>query len=168
MMRRLFASLLLCGMLSFLPALPAGAHSLSLVAAVSLSEAELTVRVMDAYRSPSEGARVVVVTTAEGDRPGSPIRLIETAPGTYTGQLRLTEGATHEVVIDVTLYDELYRAFTQVHGGESFGERLIGMMAIEEQRFPWGWVLYGMAAIVLATATAVALLKRRVTGEEDE
>lgn len=167
-MRRFLALLVLFGMLWSIPSLPAEAHGLSLIAAVSLAEAELTVRVMDAYRSPSEGALVVVVTTQDGDRPSSPIRLAETAPGTYTGQLRLTEGAPHEVVIDVTLYDELYRVFTQVRGGESFGERLVGLMAIEEQRFPWGWALYGMAAIILATATAVALLKRREAGEKEE
>lgn len=167
-MQRFLALLVLFGMLWFIPSLPAGAHSLSLVAAVSIAETELTVRVMDAYRSPSEGALVVATATADGDRPSSPIRLTETSVGNYTGELSLTDGQVYEVLIDVTLYDEVHQAVTRVRGGESLEERLISMTAIEEQTFPWGWVLFGSAAIVLATATTVALLKSRGTDEEEE
>jgi hypothetical protein len=144
-----------------------GAHNLSATAAFSLTGDELTVRVMDVYGAAVEGAKATVAASAPGKK-GQPAPLTEIQPGTYRGTISAPGTAEYDLLVEITVFEELFRGGIRVAAGESLAETLVPMVPIDPplKHSFWGPVLYGAAALVLLVATVVAL--RRQRGAEEE
>ncbi len=165
-MKRAVAALLLILMALVVPA-AASAHTMSLVAAVSLSGNEWSVRALDVYGAPLEGAAVTGVPVLTGGKTGKAVKFAERPAGTY--KATVSGSGDYALRIEVRMATELFRVEVPVKGGQGFAEKLLPMQAIEEQPgFNWGPVLYGAAVIVLATGTAYAFLRRRQTEANEE
>jgi hypothetical protein len=165
-MKRL-AALLLLLVLALVPTGAAQAHMLSLAAAVSVSDGELTLRPLDVYGVALEGARVTAAPLLQGGNLGTALTLAEGPAGSYRTAVPAPGGGA--VRLEVHFAEELYRVDVQVAAGESFAERLLPMQAIEpEPGFQWGPVLYGAAAVVLVTGTVYAMMRRRQAENEEE
>ncbi|HLN62800.1 MAG TPA: hypothetical protein VK464_14740 [Symbiobacteriaceae bacterium] len=165
-MKRAVAALLLCLMALVVPG-AASAHTMSLAAAVSLSGNEWSVRALDVYGAPLEGATVSGVPVLAGGKAGKALTFTEGPAGTYKASV--PGAGDYALRIEVRMATELFRVEVPVKGGQGFAEKLLPMQPVEEQPgFNWGPVLYGAAVIVLATGTAYALLRRRQTDDDEE
>ncbi|HYF96222.1 MAG TPA: hypothetical protein VD969_28775 [Symbiobacteriaceae bacterium] len=167
-MRRIVVGLAIVLMLFVATA--AKAHNLSTVAAFSLQGDELTVRVMDVYGAAVEGATATVTAAPPDSRKkGPPATLKELEPGTYRGALVPPNTDTFDIVVEITVFDELYRGGLRVRADEELAETLVGMIPIDPplKHSVWGPIFYGAAALVVIVATVVAIRRQR-TGEEEE
>jgi hypothetical protein len=160
----MFLSLLLLAWLA--PA--AGAHNLSTTAAFSLSGDELTVRFIDVYGAAVEGGKATASAAAPGKK-GAPAPLTEVQPGTYRGTVAAPASGEYDILVEITVFKELFRGSIRVLAGDDMAETLVPMVPIDPPlaHSIWGPVLYGAAALVLIVATVVALRKSR-GGEEVE
>lgn len=146
----------------------AGAHNLSTTAAFSLSGNELTVRLMDVYGAAVEGGQATASAAAPGKK-GQPAPLTEIQPGTYRGVIVAPGTGEYDILVEITVFDELFRGSIRVLAGDDLAETLVPMVPIDPPlaHSIWGPVLYGAAALVLIAATVVALRRQR-GGEEVE
>lgn len=161
-MRRILAGLLCLLALAALPP-AAGAHNLSTMAALSLKGTDLTVRIMDVYGAAVEGAKA---TGAAGGRKAA---LAEGQPGTYRGNLTPPNTDQYDIIVEITIYNELFRGSLRVGRNEELEETLVAMIPIDPplKHSVWGPIFYGAAAVVLIAATVVAIRRQR-RGEEEE
>lgn len=148
----------------------AGAHNLSTMAAFSLKGGELTVRVMDVYGAAVEGATATATATPpDAKKKGAPAALKEIEPGVYRGALLPPNTDTYDIVVEITVFQELFRGGLRVRADEELSETLVGMIPIDPplKHSVWGPIFYGAAALVLIIATVVAIRRQR-SGEEEE
>jgi hypothetical protein len=149
-------ALVVCG------ALPAYAHTLSLVAAVSAQGNTLSVRLLDPYGAPLTGGTAVAFTVLPGAIGSKPFPLAEGPAGTYQGTVT-PPGGTYELKVEATLGPDMFRlVLPNRQAGQDSAEQLVPMQPVEPQQgYDWGPVLYLGAVVVLVTATAVAMLRKR-------
>lgn len=167
MYRRLATAVAILLLVAALPAMT-GAHGLSLLAAVSLDGNELTVRPVDFYRAPVEGGEVTAATGLPGARPVRPSRLPEVSPGLYRGAVAVPAAERFEIHVELVVMGELYQVAVLAQAGRNLGEEFYPLIPIEESRFPWGWVLYGLVLALLLAATGVAVRRLRHQGADEE
>jgi hypothetical protein len=170
-MKRIIA--VLCLMLGMAyGAATVSAHAISLIAAVSMQGNQMTVRLLDPYGAKLEGGSVTGTAALTGGESGKAFPLAEGPAGTYQGNVTPAPpaGKTFDVEIQAQLGPDLFRAVLPSRvAGEDSPELLLPMMPVEPQQgFNWGPVLYLAAVVVLLTATAVAVLRRRAAGDEAE
>lgn len=141
----------------------ASAHASSVVAAVSNQANEITVRVLDVYQAAVPGAKVTVAI----GKSGKPVTLTEGPAGTYRGKLSLpTDDVEAQLVVLVG--PDQFQGPVRLNGAKNSAEGLVPLVPIEPKQFSWGPILYGAAVVVLATATAFALMKKKQSGVEGE
>lgn len=161
---------LLVMLAAILASIPAAAHNLSLVGAVSIHQGEVTIRVLDVYGASPPVDRVTAASALPGKLPGNKrVPLQERSPGVYSGQVPAAGAERFDYEIEVVVMEELYRVrLRDVAPGESRPEVLMPMAAIEPDSFSWGPVIYGIAVVVVVTATVVALIKRKQARDDEE
>lgn len=147
----------------------AGAHNLSTTAAFSLAGDELTVRVMDVYGAAVEGGKATVAVAPPGKK-GTAVPLAEGQPGTYRGRIAAPGTAEYDLLVEITVFEELFRGSIRVAAGTDLEETLVPMVPIDPplKHSPWGPMLFGAAALVLVVATVVALRRQRGGAEVEE
>jgi len=164
-MKRILSGLILLLVLTA----TAGAHSLSISGAVSLHGSELTLRVMDFYGAAVEGARVTAAAGLPGGKQSKQVRLTEVSPGTYRGKIITPGSGAYEIIVEVTVLEELFRGPVKAQFGQDLPETMMPLAPIDLQSaFTWGPIFFGMAVIAVLTATAVALLRGRRTSDEED
>lgn len=168
-MKRLVTALVLTALLLAGGDRWAGAHAVALFGHVSVdARGELVVRLVDVYGGLVEGQFLNAYATAPGGRPTQPLELAEGPPGTYRGVVTVPGAERYQVTIDMTLAGDLHRITYDVTAGQAQPERMVVMEAIDPpEGFPWSRLLYIGAAGLLVAATAVALLKKPPTAEEE-
>lgn len=162
---------LLCSLLIavLVCALPANAHTLSLVAAVSSKGNEVSVRLLDPYGAAVPGGTTVAYTALPGGESNKPVPLAEGPAGTYQGAVT-PPGGTYDLTVEATLGPDLFRLTApNRQAGQDSGEVLMAMQPVEiQQGYDWTPILYLAAVVVLATATAVAMLRKRPVADDAE
>lgn len=153
--------------LTILLALPARAHTVSLSLVIGLQENQASIRLLDPYQVPAEGAAVEVAAVGPGRKASPPGKLAEGPAGVYRGEVTPPGAEAYELHVLATLGPDKFEVTLPVQPGEQIAERQVAMVPIEpEPGFPWGPVIYGTALVVLAGGTVTALLrKRRITDE---
>lgn len=160
-MKRL--SMLLAGLLLLLAG-PVYGHSISLVVMASLTGPDhVTVKLVDAYTSPIEGAAVTIRSGAPGAKPGKPVKLVEESPGVYTGKIGSTATSQVDVAVEAVLNTELFRAnisFDPAQGVTAVTRAMVPIDEPQQLGFPWSSMLMLAAALVLVVGTVIALVRR--------
>lgn len=160
---------LLALLLAVLLATPAAAHSFNVMAAVSVSGSEITVRVLDVYGATMPGGKATIALTPQGGKAGAPWPLTEGKPGVYSAVLDNLSPGVYTAKVEVTLGADLFRALLQVPVGSSMPETAVEMVGIDTTpHLPWSSWLFGAAALMVIAATAVAMFRRRPAVDEEE
>lgn len=155
--------------LAVLLATSAAAHSFNVMAAVSVSGSEVTVRVLDVYGAAMPGGKASIALTPQGGKTGAPRALAEVKPGVYSAVLDDVSPGVYTAKVEVTLGADLFRALLQVPVGGSMAETAVDMVGIDTTpHWPWSSVLFGAAALMVIAATAVAMFRRRPAVDEEE
>lgn len=143
------------------------AHGMALFGHLSVDpQGELVVRIVDVNGALVEGQQVTAFAAAAGGRPTRAAALKEGPPGTYRGVVTAPGARSYQVTVDLTLAGDLHRLLYEVRAGEGRPEAMLPMAALDPpQGFPWSRLLYIGAAVVLAAATLVALMKKRAPAE---
>lgn len=167
-MRRFFAALSVALLLVW-PFRWAAAHDLSLFGHVSVdTQGEISVRMVDTYGAIIEGQSVTAFAVAPGGRPTKPVTLTEGPPGRYRGVVTVPGAERYEVTVDLELVGDLHRILYAVTAGQGQPEQMVPMAQVDPpQGIPWSRVLFIAAAAILVAGTAVALMKRPPTAEEE-
>lgn len=168
-MRRCLRALLLLLMVLPLIAQPVAAHNATLVAGVAVRGHEVTIRLLDVYGSAVPGADVTVSLGVPDKRPGRATKAPETLSARYAVTVAPPAGQVYEITVAATVAGELFRAAIRAREGEDQSELLLPMDAVEQSGWlGWENVAYIAAVVVLATATAVALLRKRAVSRGEE
>lgn len=146
------------------------AHNLSTTAKFTRAGNELTVRLTDVYGAAVEGGKGTVSTGPAGGRQGAKAALTEVEPGAYRGTITPPPGTgTFEILVEITVMDELFRGGLAVRADEDLTDRPVIMVPIDRplQHSLWGQAAFGAAALVLIAATVVALKRQRNSEDEE-
>jgi hypothetical protein len=162
---------LLCCLLiaALVCALSANAHTLSLVAAVSNKGDLLSVRLLDPYGAAIQGGTVVAFSALPGGKSSKPVPLAEGPAGTYQGAVA-PPADKYAITVEATLGPDLFRlTLPDRQAGQDSAEALKAMQPVELQPgFDWTPILYLGAVVVLVTATAAAMLRKRPVADDAE
>lgn len=166
-MQRL-ASVLLAVLLALSVAGIVAAHSFNIMAAVSVSGNEVTVRVLDVYGASVPGGTATLALAPQGGKAGPARPLTEGKPGVYSATLDGVNPGEYAATVEVTLGADLFRARLLVPVGSSMPETAVEMVGIDKTPHWTGSVLYGAAVVLVIAATAVAFFRRRQPVDEEE
>lgn len=147
----------------------AGAHSASQIAAVATKGNQVIVRMVDVYGAPVEQVPVGAVALEPGKRPSKYAALKEGPAGTYTGTVTAPPNIeVYQLNLETTLGGEPYRGSLRVRVGEDLTEVLIPLAAVDGEAqakgFSWSTYLYIAGLLAVATATVVAMLRKKPEG----
>jgi len=145
------------------------AHNLSTTAMFTRTGNELTVRLSDVYAAAVEGGRGAVSTAPPGGRQGAKAALTEVEPGAYRGTMTPPGTETFEILVEITVMNELFRGGLAVRADEELTNKPVIMVPVDRplQHSVWGQAAFGAAALVLIAATVVALKRQRNAQDEE-
>lgn len=160
----LFLSILLIGLV----AVPARAHDVLLLAAVTVKGDQISVRLLDQLASSIPGAKVTLGTGAPGQTPTRTVKAAEDANHVYTAKMTGSLPEVYQITVSAVITEMEFRTSVRARRGEDMAETMIPLVHIEKQPlFTWENMLYIAAAALLLVATAVALFKRRKVAPQE-
>lgn len=153
---------LLLAVILLIPVAGASAHNVSMVAAVSTSGKEVTVRLIDAYGSPLEGAVTSVSFSAPEKTPGQMNRLQEREKGRFVGPITAPRSELYDITVEVTWAKDLFRSSIRAKASQDLSEVLLPMaVVLHPEGTNWSLYIYVGAAAVVLMATGIALMRQR-------
>lgn len=165
---RRYLGLLLSLLLIGLTAMPARAHDVVLLAAVTVQGDEVSVRLLDQLASSIPGAKVTLGTGVPAQKPSQTVTATEDASHLYHAKFSGTRPDVYQITVTAFITDMEFRTSVRAKVGENLSETMIPLVHIEKPTGPnWENILYITAAALLVIATAIALVKRRKSSRNE-
>lgn len=158
---------LLVACMALLP-VRASAHVVNLLAKVSLVGTELQVSFLDAYNAPLEELTVLASVEEIGGKPGRTVELKESEPGLYAGTLGAPPTDRYQVTISFAMAGDKHQALLTAERGKDQPEVVLPVLGIDLEETSRSLWLFGGAILVLAGATAYALLRTPKDDDDEE